>query len=84
MAQFAEKVDPADQKMVTKLVSMVTKETEGVLAALKGLEDEIHVLELQQESDRNVEDTLQDLDSKFQQHFLDLKEDKTRTGGVKK
>ncbi|MBN1685978.1 MAG: response regulator [Spirochaetales bacterium] len=82
LKDFAQKADPADSEMVHRLISMVTKETESVLAALKGLEDEIHDLETQQEQEESVEDTLQQLDTRFQQHFQDLKEEKT--GGAKK
>jgi len=84
LRDFARQVDPAEPKTVRKLISMVTQETESVLAALKGLEDEIHDLESKHKADRKVEDTLQDLDTRFQQHFLDLKKGNPKTGGVKK
>lgn len=80
LRDFAQTVDPAEPDMVRTLISMVTKETEGVLAALKGLEDEIHDLETQQEQEARVEDTLHELDAKFQQHFQNLKEEE-KAGG---
>ncbi len=82
LKDFARRVDPGKPEMVRSLVSMVVKETEGVLAALKGLEEEIHELEGQLEQEQPVEDTLQDLESKFQKHFQDLKEEETKAGGV--
>jgi len=82
LKDFAEKIDPKNPEMVGKLKDMVVSETEGVLAALKGLEDEIHQLESQQKKEQNVEDTLQDLNTQFQQHFIDLKEEETKTGGA--
>jgi len=84
LKEFAEQIDSDNQEMVRNLVSMVVKETEGVLAALKGLEEEIHDLEEQQEQAQPVEDTLQDLDSKFQKHFQELKEEEKKAGGVQK
>lgn len=79
LKEFAGRIDPKDPEMVGTLKSMVIKETEGVLAALKGLEDEIHQLESQQRDGQKVKDTLQDLETKFQQHFSDLKEEKTKS-----
>jgi DNA-binding response OmpR family regulator len=82
LKEYAERIDTEKPEMVTELTGMVIKETESVLAALKGLEDEIHQLESQRDQGQNVEDTLQDLDTKFQRHFSDLKEEETKTGGA--
>jgi DNA-binding response OmpR family regulator len=81
LKDYGEKIEPTDPNAVEKLVKMVVKETEEVLAALKGLEEEIRDLEGQQEQEQSVEITLQDLESKFQKHFRELKEEEKKAGG---
>ena len=83
LKEYAEGLDPKNQDNIQTLVEMVIKETEEVLAALNGLEEEIRDLESQQEAARSVEVTLQDLESKFQKHFQELREEEQKTGGVK-
>jgi DNA-binding response OmpR family regulator len=82
LKKYGEKVDASNPEMVKTLVEMVVRETEEVLATLKGLEDEIQDLESRQEQESSVELTLQDLEDKFQKHFQELKEEENRAGRV--
>ncbi|MBT3276066.1 MAG: response regulator [Spirochaetales bacterium] len=84
LKEFAEGLNKEDPANIQTLVSMVVKETEEVLAALHGLEEEIQDLEGQQEQAKSVKTTLQDLESKFQKHFQELKEEERKAGGVNK
>lgn len=79
---YGETIDASNPEMVQTLVGMVVRETEEVLAALRGLEEEIQELEAQQEQEQSVEMTLQDLESKFQKHFQELREEEKKAGRV--
>ena len=81
--QYAESLDPKNLENVAIFVDMVTKETEEVLAALSGLEDEIQELEAQQQKAQDTRMTLHDLEEKFQKHFQELREEARRADGVK-
>ena len=80
LKKYAEGLDPKNLEKVTIFVDMVIKETEGVLAALSGLEDEIQELEAQQQKAQDTQLTLHDLEEKFQKHFQELRE---KADGVK-
>ena len=80
LKKYAEGLDPKDLEKVAIFVDMVIKETEGVLAALSGLEDEIQELEAQQQKAQDTQLTLHDLEEKFQKHFQELRE---KADGVK-
>ena len=82
LKDFGERLDPADSAAVSRLIELVVKETEEVLAALKGLEEEIRDLEAKQEQEQSVEVTLQDLESKFQKHFQEIREKEKKAGGA--
>ncbi len=82
LKDYGEKVNPGDTEMVKTLVDMVVKETEEVLAALRGLEEKIRDLEAQQGQEQSVRVTLQDLEDKFQKHFQELKKEERKAGGV--
>ena len=82
LKEYGETLDPDDPEMVKTLIVMVIKETEEVIAALNGLEEEIRDLEAQQEQAQSVEVTLQDLESKFQKHFQEFKAEERKAGGV--
>jgi flagellar biosynthesis chaperone FliJ len=63
-----------DSGAVQSFVDLVTRETEEVLAALSGLEEEIKELQNQDAEVKEEEQILLDLDEKFEKHFRQLKE----------
>ena len=69
----AKDLDYENRKEVEKFVNLTLTKTEEILAALNGLEDEINEIE-NEEKKNHGEITLQDLESKFQKHFSELKE----------
>lgn len=72
LKENAENLDVSDGGAVSKYVELVKRETEEVLAALNGLEDEIKELETTDANDESAKLTLQDLEDKFQKHFSNL------------
>lgn len=72
LKENAENLNLSDSNEVTDYVEQVKRETEEVLAALGGLEDEIKELENSGSTDDNAKLTLQDLEDKFQKHFSNL------------
>ena len=82
LKEYAENLDPKNIENVSVFIDMVVKETEGVLAALSGLEDELQELETQQKKAQDTRLSLDDLEKKFQKHFQQLREDAQKAGGV--
>ena len=82
LKESAEGLDCSDCDSVEIFKGLVTKETEEVLAAVGGLEDEIRELETQSTQPENSEMTLQDLEDKFQKHFQILKDREQDDGEV--
>ncbi len=58
-----------DPNAVAELVRLVEKESKATLAALDGLQEEIHDLEKQGDRMKAEEITLDDLEEKYQRHF---------------
>ena len=65
----AKKLDPSDRSAVDSFVEKVRQESEGTLATLDGLEDEIKDLQSKGDEIRSREVTLEMLDEKYQKHF---------------
>jgi DNA-binding response OmpR family regulator len=65
----AKELDPTDRSAVDSFVEKVREESEGTLATLDGLEDEIKDLQTKGDEIRAREVTLEMLEEKYQKHF---------------
>lgn len=65
----AKELDPSDEEGVKKFVELVQKESEGTLATLEGLEEEIQELQSKGDEIKARETTLEMLEEKYQKHF---------------
>ena len=84
LKEAADRLDADDCDATREFVAQVQKESEEVLAAVSGLENEITELELRGPDEENEGLTLQDLEEKFQKHFMNLDPGKKNEGGVRK
>ena len=73
LVKNAQKLDKSNPEDVSRFVDRVSREGDEVLAALAGLEEEIEELMNQDEFEIKRELSLQDLEEKFQKHFVDWK-----------
>jgi DNA-binding response OmpR family regulator len=69
----AQNINHSDSDDVARFVQLVIKECDEVLATLSGLREEIEELKNQDDSEAVRELSLQDLEEKFQKHFMDWK-----------
>ena len=67
----AQNIDYCDPEESDRFVKLVIKECDEIMAALGGLRDEIEELKNQDDTDTVRELSLQDLEEKFQKHFMD-------------
>ncbi len=70
----SENLDCTDSETVSAYVKTVIKESEAVIAVLKGLEEEIKELQSAGVQVNTGEVLLQELEEKFQKHFVSWKE----------
>lgn len=73
LQEQSKKLDCADSDAVAVFIQTVKDETDAVLATLKGLEEEIRELQTAGAQMQKGELLLQDLEEKFQKHFVNWK-----------
>ncbi len=73
LVKSAQKLDKSNPEDVSRFVDLVSREGDEVLAALAGVKEEIEDLMNQDEFEIKRELSLQDLEEKFQKHFVDWK-----------
>ena len=69
----ARSLKTENPKEVTEFTELVTSKCEGVLATLNGLEEEIEEMKHPENGDEIREISLQELEEKFQKHFIEKK-----------
>jgi DNA-binding response OmpR family regulator len=71
--ELAEKTGPGDSANVEKLLGMIRKEGEGILATMRGLEDEVAELQGKGEKLRKGDLSVDELEKKLRKHLRNWK-----------
>jgi len=82
LMQNTSSIDISNKDEVKKLINMIKKESEEILATLSGLEDEINDLQNKGEKLKQGDLTLEDLEIKFQKNLKAWKERELKFEGV--
>ncbi len=69
----SEKLDPANKNQVVKLIELVKREGEEILATLRGLEDEINELQKKGNKLKKGDLSFEDLEKKLKKHLRNWK-----------
>jgi len=70
----ASKINPANEKEVRELVTLIKEESEMLMATIRGLEDEIKELQEKGDTLKRGDLTLEDLEVKYQKNLQNWKE----------
>ncbi len=79
----SSKLAHAENDGINRFITSARGEFTSILAAIDGLEDEIKDLNMKDTEDKNGEKILQELEEKFQKHFISLHDRQKELDGVK-
>jgi len=82
LLETARNLDPANIDEKVKFVELVKKESQEILATLRGLEDEIKELQTKEDKLKRGDLTVDDLEKKLQKHLRNWKKRNKKLDGV--
>ena len=82
LLEAARNLDPANLDETVKFVELTKKESQEILATLRGLEDEIKELQTKEDKLKRGDLTVEDLEKKLQKHLRNWKKRNKKLDGV--
>jgi len=82
LLEAARNLDPANIDETVKFVELIKKESQEILATLRGLEDEIKELQTKEDKLKRGDLTVEDLEKKLQKHLRNWKKRNEKLDGV--
>jgi len=82
LLEAARNLDPANIDETVKFVELIKKESQEILATLRGLEDEIKELQTKEDKLKRGDLTVEDLEKKLQKNLRNWKKRNEKLDGV--
>jgi len=82
LLEAARDLNPANPDETVKFVELAKKESQEILATLRGLEDEIKELQTKEDKLKRGDTTVEDLEKKMQKHLKNWKKRNEKLDGV--